>query len=110
MRTKPRAETLRIDGERVTKQGRSGGPSNGAHSTASPFSFATDVNAPHSWAASGAVSVFNSAANKTVAAAAKPIAVLSRGMFVSPCAHWTQRAPVFFPRPFPGVLGRWYTV
>src|SRR6516225_6127135 len=95
MRTRPRNATLRTSAARVTKHGRSPGPNNGAHSTAAPFSCATEVNVPHSCVTSGAVPMVKSAPTKRIAAAAKPDRVRRSVISRSPSAHRTTH-----PRPF----------
>src|SRR5215471_13310434 len=73
MRTNAFSATLRTSFPRVTKQGRSPGPSSGAV----PILKSAPVNAR---------------------AAANPTRVLKKCMFVS-SPHWTERPRTFFPRP-----------
>src|ERR1700751_4941619 len=81
MRISPRAAHLRKSLARVTKHGRSAGPSSVAHWTAEPFSSATEVNVPHSCATNETDSIFNSAPANRVTIAAEASVALSSDMF-----------------------------
>src|SRR5580658_5061752 len=82
MRTSSRAAHLRKSLARVTKHGRSAGPSSVAHSTAEPCSSATEVNVPHSCATNEPGSIFNSAPANRVTIAAEASITLISNMFL----------------------------